>query len=375
MKYSFSRIRQWLECPAKLAMYRKYVLQEPAIMQAGKLAHEVFEAYFRHCVDAGTLTDIVMLPVLAEEIYTSTRLEYGRDRKPYLSREQFEELLKDIIIPFGETHLVDINNIGGIEEKMCVTRDLRPCDWDDTDYVWFRGVIDLLLFDDEETARIRDYKTGWSVDANKLQFDVYAWLMFALYPHINRVVCEFDYVRFNKQKTTEYDREDFTSLDAEIRSLIDRIEADAELLPTPGAHCLNCEYKQFCQAAVIPPDAIVTEDDAKTTVEALALMERDVKTLKDKLRGWCTHNGNVIHNGLDWGHHSSVSDGFLSAEAFYKAAVQAGVKDPWQYLNVNMVKAKKLKDKTTHEFENHLAQVALKNVTVKFSGKKEGDDE
>lgn len=82
------------------------------------------------------------------------------------------------------------------ELKMGLTEDLEPCGFFDKK-VWFRGVADLVITQDD-LAHIVDYKTGKSSQyADTKQLELMALTVFKHYPHIEKikaglafVVCE-----------------------------------------------------------------------------------------------------------------------------------------------------------------------------------------
>jgi hypothetical protein len=234
----------------------------------------------------------------------------------------------------------------------------------------------VTQFTDGCTARVTDYKTGFNIDLDQDQLDIYAWLMFTMFPHIENVVCEFDFTRFNIQRKFEYDRERLPHLDAWLRDIVRRVIEDTELLPAPGRHCLTCLYASQCTHRCEPVEAIRSIEDANQVVENLAIYERDMKQQKDLLREWCVTNGFVSHNGVTWGFHEFGGTGFNDAAAFVEAATQDGVAEPFKYLSVNGTKIKKLRDKATGEFTGALAAVAEDKKTLKFTPKKtKGEEE
>lgn len=362
MPYSFSQIDNYTTCPAKLRFYRQKVkTPEAAIMQAGSLAHQCYDAYFQHCLEQNRQTDITHMPVLARKIYDSQRAEYAKKRKPYLSEAQFAQVVETLLVPFAASHLVDGETLAETEQRIAITDTMQQCDWM-AGNVWFRGVLDTLYFTSEDTAEVHDYKTGFAMDPNPLQFDIYAWLVFALYPAVKAVKCVFDYTRFGILRDSEYSRDDFDAIDARVRELCAMIEADTEMPPCPGMHCLTCDYGHVCEAKAEMPGAIVTDDDARKAVEAISLYERDLKAAKDKLRPWCTEHGTVEVNGVAWGFHESGDRCFPDAKALHDALIKDGETNPWQYLSVAAVKAKKLIERYYELTES--------SKTLKFEGKK-----
>jgi hypothetical protein len=74
------------------------------------------------------------------------------------------------------------------EYKMGLTEDLQSCDFFAPN-VWWRGVIDLLIIDEETgTARVVDYKTGKSTKyADTGQLELMALAVFKHFPKVTKV--------------------------------------------------------------------------------------------------------------------------------------------------------------------------------------------
>ena len=87
-----------------------------------------------------------------------------------------------------------------VEYKMGLTKSLEACDFFAKD-VWFRGVADLVIID-EDTASVIDYKTGASSKyADTKQLELMALAVFKHFPQVTKVkaglafvVCE-DFVK------------------------------------------------------------------------------------------------------------------------------------------------------------------------------------
>ncbi|MDX9976290.1 MAG: PD-(D/E)XK nuclease family protein [FCB group bacterium] len=369
--HSFGSISDYLDCPHKLRCRREKVastLQE--IGQAGKVLHAFFEFYVRACLGAGAQTRLSLVPNLFEDAWNSCRHEAAEKGETFLSPRQRENLF-EAAKAFADTHLIDVDAVAAVEDRLAVDASMRPVEWFDRS-AWFRGVLDLLEFPEPTFARITDYKSGWKIEVDPLQMRVYAWLVFSLYPKVMRVECVLDYTRFNVQRSQEFNRDDHAGLDGEIRGLIARIDADTELLPTPGAACASCPYAGACTAAVVPLRRIGSDEDARREVENAAILERDLAAVKARIREWCELNGPVDHNGLVWGHHAQGGLGFKSAEAFLAATEQDGIerKLAMACLSVSGTKVKKLKDKKTGEFPPALQAAAVNKRSVKFGAKK-----
>ena len=100
---------------------------------------------------------------------------------------------KDTPLPkkfsFAEEALVSLKNRTG--EKLCeiklgINSDLEACDFYAKD-VWFRGIADLIILDDD-LAWVIDYKTGKNARyADKGQLELMALTVFKHFPQVKKV--------------------------------------------------------------------------------------------------------------------------------------------------------------------------------------------
>lgn len=72
------------------------------------------------------------------------------------------------------------------EYEMGLTKDFEPCGFKDEN-VWFRGIADLLIID-EDRAHLIDYKTSKSSQyADRKQLELLALLVFKHFPYIKSI--------------------------------------------------------------------------------------------------------------------------------------------------------------------------------------------
>jgi hypothetical protein len=133
--------------------------------------------------------------------------EYIRDGKPIPKKYAYMQ-------PF----LTTLNNIKG--QKFCelemgikrVDDRLEPCGFRDKD-VWYRGIVDLLIVDDEKgEARVVDYKTGKSSRyADTKQLALMAACVFLHFPQVKTVksgllfvVCR-DFIKADYEEGSGFD--------------------------------------------------------------------------------------------------------------------------------------------------------------------------
>jgi len=119
--------------------------------------------------------------------------------------------------------------------------------WNAVDYksdkAWFRGVIDLYL-EEGNTATVLDFKTGKERDYSD-QVIVYAAVVLATKPHINRVNLAIEFI--DSQKNVQYARITREELDKHKDSLSHRINAiktDKIFAPNPSGLCKFCHFRK-----------------------------------------------------------------------------------------------------------------------------------
>lgn len=73
------------------------------------------------------------------------------------------------------------------EYEMGLTENLEPCGFKDPN-VWWRGIADLIILEDDGTARVVDYKTGKSDKYADLgQLELMALAIFKHFPEVTKV--------------------------------------------------------------------------------------------------------------------------------------------------------------------------------------------
>lgn len=162
--WSYSSLGLFQQCPKKyyhLRVVKDIVEPETEHLTYGKMVHEAAEKHIRN-------------------------------GEPVPEKFSFLTPVLDV--------LKDIPGRKLCEHKMGLTEDLEPCGFFDKE-VWFRGVADLIIIQDN-LAHIVDYKTGKSSQyADTKQLELMALCVFKHFPLVERVkaglafvVCE-DFVR------------------------------------------------------------------------------------------------------------------------------------------------------------------------------------
>jgi CRISPR/Cas system-associated exonuclease Cas4 (RecB family) len=171
--WSFSSIKTFEQCPKKyyhLKVAKDFQEdQNVEHLTYGKLFHEAAEFYIR---------DNTPLPP-----------EFG----------------------FAKSALDNLKNRPGrklCEYEMGLTANLEPCGFKDPN-VWWRGIADLIIIEDDGTARVLDYKTGKSAKyADTGQLELMALAVFKHFPEVKRVKAGLLFVIAKAFPKASYRREE-----------------------------------------------------------------------------------------------------------------------------------------------------------------------
>jgi hypothetical protein len=241
------------------------------------------------------------------------------------------------------------------------------------------GIIDLLEIDGN-TATIIDYKTDWAVRPQyevdrDFQLKVYAWLVAQEYPQVTNFKAKLDFVRHSIVREVEMDIGDVLRTEAKLLGLIGLIELEKEFSPKPGAGCAWCNYIEKCPALkdISSTTICKTKEDAIRIAGELALLERQVSDRKEALKAWCSANGPVVANGLQWGFYPTLSKDIDDIQKFIDIVEGLG-DDPYKYLSVDGRKAKKLWNRS--DVAAMLDEISKGKGYTSFKSKKaSGDDD
>jgi len=94
------------------------------------------------------------------------------------------------------------------EYEMGLTANLEPCGFKDPE-VWWRGIADLIILEDDGTARVVDYKTGKSAKyADKGQLELMALAIFKHFPQVTNVKAALLFVIAKEFPKAAYSKDD-----------------------------------------------------------------------------------------------------------------------------------------------------------------------
>lgn len=167
--WSFSRLKSFETCPKQF--YHVTVLGEYPVVQTDAMTY-------------GTA-----MHKAAED--------YIKENKPLPDEFMYVKGTLDELLGIRGTKLT--------EQRLGLTRDLKPCGFKDKD-VWFRGIVDLAIVDTlGERAWIVDYKTGKSAKyADKGQLELMALSIFKKFPDVKHINAALLFVVSNEMIEAEY---------------------------------------------------------------------------------------------------------------------------------------------------------------------------
>ena len=337
--WSFSHINTYLQCPLAWKYHYLLKIPQPAseILESGKQAHEVIQSYVNYLV--------------------RTRKKYDPAYKPkQVLKPEVEKMFKQ----FQENFLLNLDTFLATEKEIAITKEKKLTDWWDNN-CWFRGKIDRIEKQDSYIT-ITDYKTSQAISINKLQLGVYAWLAHFAYPDIDTFILQDHFLRFGIVKTIEMGLKDIKDTEEKVRAYIKTIEAELEkeeinktreekyrtrtFKPRPGTNCEYCPYVFKCETALALQEQaniplITSKEQATDIARKLIIVEARLKGVKKLLKAWVDKNENIELDMGTYGFQPSSSAYITDVGAFIEALYNAE-KDPMEYLNVDMRKAKKI---------------------------------
>ncbi len=357
MKYSHSKIKKYRGCAHAFKL--DYIDHVPTGVHEnlifGSMAHEIFE-HINKTMAAG---NFVGAETIAGGVFNDPEIRKENPVDP----ARYDEMLKIAENMAARTVIGD--DYYGAEEMFSFTRDYKEVDWDDPT-AFFRGKLDRLDMAGE-VAVIRDYKTSFYAEYDQWQGDIYAWIIFHLFPQINQIYPIFDFPRVRQERPDPSNpiiitRSDLPALDKKILGLIDIIEADTEFNPTPGAACDYCDFSKDCPYMVSNIEKAESLEEAKQLGADITALRTKANKKTDALKKWVTTNGAVESNGFTFKFYEGTECTTGDTESFMIAAEEMGI-DPFEYLKVDTTKLKKRIEKSDEDDPiRDLAVITLKQT-------------
>jgi len=326
------------------------------IARFGTAGHMVAAEYIRRCLEFGNKTDVTSIPMLVESVFQK---EVGL--RPGLADE-----LVEVATGWAHRHIFEVGRIVGVEENMRLDSDYQPMlESEEEDEAYISSTLDLLEIEDI-LCIVTDWKWGYKIDHDPLQLEFYAWMAAKKYPQLERFVVRFDSVRWGVVKEREFDVDDLARADKKIRRLIRLFEQEEKWLPTPGDACSLCDYP--CPAvAELPRLPIESEGEARTAAERWILLEKELKETKDAMKGWVSRNGNLVHNGVEFGYQPQGDIKIDDVMGFIESATERDI-NPYDFLSVPLTGLKKLKE--GDDWPEWIEDISSSGRSLRFTTKK-----
>ncbi len=198
---------------------------------------------------------------------------------------------------------IDTETIFATEYKIRLDWNLQPVHEEDADAeerIVFSADIDRLHIRGTE-AVAHDYKTHFaSFRPTTIQAIVYSWLIFKLFPHIDTVKFQLEFVRWGiSPEAREFSREDIPMMDRyveqQILRLIAALETD-EWPATVNSKCSFCLLECPLVEAGLTQEAIgqvQTQDHAEEMTRQLYALRQASTRLHAHLKNWAMRNGPI----------------------------------------------------------------------------------
>lgn len=129
-----------------------------------------------------------------------------------------------------------------VECQLAADRHWEATSWFGSD-TWVRIVVDALLIR-KSHARAIDYKTGKIKSSHEEQLDLYAIVLFQLYPQLETVTGELWYTDLGDLIELEYQRSELEELKAEWEEKVRPMLTDSTFKPTPNDGCRWCYFSK-----------------------------------------------------------------------------------------------------------------------------------
>lgn len=183
----------------------------------------------------GTLLHLVMQDVVQQGDFKGVALEHNLNEEQAGAVETAWNLL-----------LPDLEALGIGKGIAGFAGALTELELPETEFVR-RGFADLVIFVDDHTAILKDWKMVRVEGTHDLQLKTYVEKLFFLYPQLHTVMAGIIAPRLNLAYSQTYTRDQIPAIQAEIKALLDRAGSPA-VPATPCDACCFCKWNGNCPA-------------------------------------------------------------------------------------------------------------------------------
>jgi len=329
MIWSYSTLKTYRQCPRALKFKSEWSPKFEG-KNEGKYLHEVIYAYTLHLKEKGLGTDIDMLVPIAERVQVDGRYP-----------NEFLDSNLDILDKFAHSFVLD-PNFHSAELKLSIDREGRPAPWD---HCYMRGVVDRVDIEDNRVV-ITDYKSGYAIVRDHFQLEVYAWLVYSVFPDADTFYCQNHFVREAYMEGEDISLIDIEAVKNRVHRQVAKIEREKKFEATPGPHCTYCAYLMKCgqltriEKAAMP--VLLDPEQAQEYAQKVMIVEEAARRIKGQLlKPYCEEHGPIELPEGTYAFQAEGGQRFEDIEKFCEALWEAGI-NPYDYIGVNMKKANKL---------------------------------
>jgi len=348
-QYSYSRIKQYLQCPLsfKLQYIDKLPIPKSKALLVGSCVHQILEQIVKSLITSGSIPEIFMLNLIDDN---------GLPFQPDVVEEA--TMLWDKY-KVSNLQIIKLHEIASVEAEFAIDHNFKQVHWLDKN-VFFRAKIDRID-ENEDILNIIDYKTGYN-EPDIFQAFVYAWLLSKIRDLSNtKIEITFDNIRTLKH--TKYIVSDGNICDVEnfIFKTVALIETDDKFEAVPNENCSFCHFYNDCpkmQRAIsnVNTDINITSQElAEKAGELLYMAEIWVSKCKDKLKKWVDENGCVsISTGTY--QFTTCQNTIIDTEKFIQRCHENHI-NPNPMLNIDKAKLKQKQFSHIHELVKDLISI------------------
>lgn len=296
-------------------VFRKFKEVKNPAAEKGTWAHTFLEKYVKHLLDTGENQDTQYGETLFNELWISNPMP-----------PEYKHELFDLTVGYINAARFDIEKVAEPELSVNLDWELNALDHTFHDSVWLRARIDLLSFENNETALVDDYKSSWRMIPetelrDDLQALIYAWVVFRIFESIKTVKVRFRWIRFKKATEAIFSRSDVDHIEGVLRDMSSQIEYRVSLnvepekaWPTiPGEVCTYCPVQCPIAKNLAETDQIVTSfDQAARLAQEYVVLDKVYEQHKKLLKVWIDENGPINVNGKAIGYVAEVRKSYDS---------------------------------------------------------------
>lgn len=197
---------------------------------------------------------------------------------------------------------------------------------------WMPDLVEAMV----GLLRITDWKTYFVAlteeqAKDEFQTKFYLWRARAQWPGFSHYRMRYVFVRLGVEVEVELTNEELDDFEQNIQALlagIARARQTGYWPAVPGKHCRVCRLR--CPIADVPvarPLRLVTKEEAAAVAAQLLVREKDVKELREVLRGWCSEYGPVHVGEMQLGLEPTTKTTFPLPEVL-EVLVKHGIETP-----------------------------------------------